>query len=43
MNGKPSPPVLKGLGASNGARPLDEVLLTLWRGSRGYSRNAEVL
>ena len=25
MNGKPSSPVLRGLGASNGARPLDKV------------------
>ncbi len=25
MNGKPSSPVLRGLGASNGARPLDQV------------------
>ena len=26
---QPSPPVLRGLGASNGTRPLDEVLLNL--------------
>jgi len=26
MNGKPSSPVLRGLGASNGARLLDQVL-----------------
>ncbi len=36
MNGKPSSPVLRGLGASNGARPLDKVPHSTGRGSKGW-------
>src|SRR5258705_11793088 len=44
MNGKPSSPVLRGLGASNGARPLDPNLVTsellVTRAPNGGSRRA---
>src|SRR6266478_7973106 len=41
MNGKPSSPVLRGLGASNGARPLDNYPETAFEEMRAQATSAE--